>query len=82
MRVIRREQADSGWGRRLVWVVAVPSLPLFYLLAASTFHLDLVDKVIILLLTLLDIGLLFPDARDWVTQFARSVGCLTRRSTE
>jgi hypothetical protein len=80
-----RTDVPGGAGanlRKALWVVArliaVPVLPSIYILAKMMLELDSLDRIIILFLTLLTIGLLFPSSREWVRQIG---GLLGRMST-
>jgi hypothetical protein len=72
-----RARRGLGLGLRLI---GVPVLPALYVLAVAVVQLDALDKVIVLLLTLLSIGLLFPATRSWVLRFIDRLETLARPS--
>jgi hypothetical protein len=53
----------------VIRVIAVPVLPALYVVADALVDLDFMDKLVVVLLTFLSIGLLFPRTRSWVTRF-------------
>ncbi len=52
---------------RLLGILVLPGL---YIIAVNMFALNWFDKVIVFLLTLMSIGLLFPQTQKWVEKFA------------
>ena len=69
-------------GSLVLRLSAIPVLPGLYLIAMRVFAPGFWDKVIVMLLLLLSIGLLFPDRRGWVARFlARLPGTQDRDRT-
>ena len=72
--------ASGHWNTfwRSLWIalriLGILFLPVVYGTGNVMIELDYLDKLILFSLTLLSIGLLFPNTRDWVSQFNNRLG--------